>query len=240
MTKNSLMIKKLVGIATLTALVVVLQLLSNYIQFGSVSITLALIPMVVGAIIYGPWIGAFLGAVMGGIILTAPSTSTFLDHNVVATIFLCILKTGVAGLVSGYLYKLLMKCNFLKKAKFPVAIIVATLVAPAINTGLFILGTAIMYQGLSVTGADGTVIELVPSSGGFGKAFSAAVSFVVFTNFLIEFVVCAILSPAIVYLGKVLANRFDLGYSKDFKAAAGLLDIDYYVEEETTNSEESE
>ena len=225
--KNSLKTKRLVGIASLAALVVVLQLISNYIQFGTVSITLALIPMVIGAIIYGPLTGFGLGAIMGIVILTAPSTSTFLSFNAFMTILLCILKTGLAGLAAGWLYKGLIRLEFLKKAKFPVAIIVSTLVAPVINTGLFILGTAILFQGLSVPGANpGEVIILIPSTGGFGEAFSSAVGFVVFSNFLIEFLVCIILSPSLVYLVKVLCTKFDLGFASDFKAQANLISID--------------
>src|SRR5574344_1460032 len=159
--KNSLRIKRLVGIASLAAVVVVLQLISNYIQFGTVSITLALIPMVVGAVIYGPATGFGLGAIMGLFILTAPSTVTFLSFNAFFTVILVILKTGLAGLVSGFVFKGIVRLNFLKKAKLPVAIICATLVAPLINTGLFIMGTAILFQGLSITGADGAAVELV-------------------------------------------------------------------------------
>ena len=51
----------MVGIAVLAALVVVLQLLSSVIKIGTVSITLTLIPIVVGAAFYGPGAGAILG-----------------------------------------------------------------------------------------------------------------------------------------------------------------------------------
>lgn len=220
--KNSLKTKRLVGISSLAALVVVLQLISNYIQFGTVSITLALIPMVIGAIIYGPLTGFGLGAIMGIIILTAPSTATFLSFNVIATVLLCILKTGLAGLAAGWAYKGLIKLNFLGKAKFPVAIIIPTLIAPIINTSLFILGTAILFQGLSIIDANGNSVVLVPQAGGFGEAFTAAVGFVVFTNFIIEFIVCVVLSPSIIYLVKILGLRFDLGFSKSFKEAANI------------------
>lgn len=235
--KNSLRTKRLVGISSLAALVVVLQLISNYIQFGTVSITLALIPMVIGAIIYGPLTGFGLGALMGIIILTAPSTATFLSFNAFTTILLCILKTGLAGLAAGWLYKGLIRLEILKKAKFPVAIIVSTLVAPIINTGLFILGTAILFQGLSIPGANpGEVIVLVPSTGGFGQAFTAAVGFVVFTNFIIEFSVCVVLSPSLVYLVKILGSKFDLGYANDFKNEINniVLNDDEIVEIENT------
>ncbi len=205
-------VKRLVGIASLSSLVVILQLLSNYIQIGTVSITLALIPLAMGAIIYGPGVGFFLGALMGVLIITAPSTSLFLGFNIWATIILCILKTGIAGLVVGFVYKGIIRLKFLNKFKFPIAIIVSSLLAPIINTSIFILGTAIMFQGLNI---DGTI--LVPSTGGFGAAFSAAVGFVVLTNFVIEFIVEVVLSPSLVYLAKVLGSKFDLGFSNDFK-----------------------
>lgn len=217
MNKNSKKIKKLVGIASLAALVAVLQVISNYITFGEVSITLALIPMVVGAILYGPLTGFGLGALMGVVIITAPSTATFLNFNVFATIVLCLLKTSLAGLTSGWIYKGIIRINGLKKFKFPVAIIVATLVAPLINTGLFILGTSVIFQGLSYVDASGAEVVLVPSTGGFGAAFSGALSLVVAINFAIEFAISVVLSPSIVYLTKVIGNKFDLGFCDDFK-----------------------
>lgn len=42
-------IKKMVGLAIFTAIVVVLQLLGSFIKVGSFSISLVLIPIVVGA-----------------------------------------------------------------------------------------------------------------------------------------------------------------------------------------------
>ena len=42
-------IKKMVGIALMMAIVVVLQLLGQFIKFGPVSISLVLVPIVVGA-----------------------------------------------------------------------------------------------------------------------------------------------------------------------------------------------
>ena len=201
---NSKKIKKLVGIATLTALVVGLQFLSNYVTFGPVAITLALIPIAVGAILYGPVIGFFLGAVMGVVVLAAPSTqAVFMPINPAATIFLCILKTGIAGLVAGFLFKLFafiakkQKSDNKKKVLFAAGIIVAALVVPVINTGLFILGATIFFNSL------------------FG-GFMGIVNAVLTTNFLIEFLASAIASPAIVTLIKVLTKQYNLGFANDF------------------------
>ena len=54
MKKNSEKVKELVGISVLAAIVVVLQLISNFILPSNLPLTLALIPIVVGSIIYGP------------------------------------------------------------------------------------------------------------------------------------------------------------------------------------------
>ena len=61
---NRLNVTKMVELAVLTALVVVFQLLSNFMQFGPVAFSLALVPVVIGALMLGPLAGAYLGAVL--------------------------------------------------------------------------------------------------------------------------------------------------------------------------------
>lgn len=206
---NSFKIKRVVGIGVLLALVIVFQLISNYVQFGPISITLALIPLAMGAILYGPIVGLILGLVMGALILTAPSTSLFLSFNIWYTILLCLLKTGLAGLISGLLFKLFIRLNFLKKAKLPLAIIISALICPIINTFTFILGISLMFKGADIGG--GLIV-----SNDFATAFSSVYSAVITLNFLIEFLVSAILSPALVYLVKILAKQNNLGFQNDF------------------------
>jgi len=204
--KNSLKIKRMVGIAILSAIVIVLQVLSNYIQIGAISITLALIPIAVGAILYGPIAGAILGLFMGLIVLTAPSTQAyFFVNNPAATIFLCLLKTGLAGLVAGFIFKLFAyfakKTDSTKKKKvlFATGIIIATIIIPVINTGLFIAGATLFFLN-SV----------------YGGSAMAVINGVFTTNFLIEFIVSVVLSPAIVTLIKVLTMQNNLGFTTDF------------------------
>ncbi len=200
---NSQNIKRLVGIAILTALVVALQLLSNFVKFGPVEITLALIPIAVGAVLYGPLAGAFLGAVMGGIALTAPTTlAVFIPANPVATVVLCILKTALAGFAAGWVYRgiaLLAKKAKDNKKKIitVVAITVAAIVIPVINTGIFILGAVLFYMDI------------------FGD-FMTLVTAVLTINFVIEFSVSVVLSPAVVTIIKVATNKYDLGFKNDF------------------------
>lgn len=198
--KNSLVIKKMVGISVLTALVIVLQLISNYITIGTVNITLALIPIAMGAVLYGPLAGFFLGVVMGVMVLIAPSTAIFFSTNAIVTIFLCPLKTGIAGLVAGLIFRLfayLAKNKEKKKGYYYVGIILAALVVPIINTGLFIIASSIFFKPL------------------FGD-FITIINAVITTNFLIEFIVSSVLSPTLNSLVKILTRRTNLGFSSDF------------------------
>ena len=55
----------LTGVAIFTAIVVVLQLLGSFVRFGPFSVSLVLIPIVVGAAMYGAGAGAWLGFVFG-------------------------------------------------------------------------------------------------------------------------------------------------------------------------------
>ena len=110
MKKKFFTVKTIAGLGILTAMVVVLQLLSNYVQFGPVSITLSLFPIAVGAMLYGPFGGLFLGLVNGAVVLSAPSTiSFFFAYSPVGTIAICLLKTGLAGFVAGLIFKLYKK-----------------------------------------------------------------------------------------------------------------------------------
>ena len=50
--------KTLAGLGLMTAVIIVLQLLGGAIRFGSFSVSLVLLPMVVGAALYGAGAGA--------------------------------------------------------------------------------------------------------------------------------------------------------------------------------------
>ena len=126
-------IKKISGIAVMLALTIVLQIISTNFKFGPVEIALGLIPMILGACIYGPLAGLFLGSALGLVIMLSPATLTFfMPVNPLATIFLCLLKTGLAGLTSGFIYRLVKTKNSL------VNVGVASIVSPIVNTGLYI------------------------------------------------------------------------------------------------------
>ncbi len=198
--KNKKSIQRMVGIASLAAITVVLQVIANYITFGPVSITLALIPLVIGAILYGPWAGAFLGALMGAIILTAPSTGSFLAINPFLTVVICLVKTGVAGMVSGFIFKALYRKNL------TLAVILAAIAAPIVNTGLFAIGCMAFFWK--------TLQEWAGGSNTLGFLFLTMIGI----NFIIEFAVNSILSPSIVYIVRIISRNYNIG--ANFNAGA--------------------
>ena len=59
MKKND--IQSLVGTAIVSAVVVVLQLLGSFIKFGTFSVSLVLVPIVIGAALYGTKASTWLG-----------------------------------------------------------------------------------------------------------------------------------------------------------------------------------
>ena len=191
---NSQKIKRMVGIASLAAVVVVLQLIANYIPGpGGVSITLALIPLVIGSIIYGPTGGAILGVIMGGIILTAPSTASFLNVRPFITVVLCLVKTGVAGLVSGVVF------NLLKKRNLALAVILASILAPIVNTGIFSIGCMLFYM------------ETLAEWAGGSNAITFLFLTMIGINFIVEFIINSVLSPTILYIVRIVSRNFNVG-----------------------------
>ncbi len=192
--KNSERIKKLVGVSVLVALAVALTFLSNYIPTGAVNINLVLIVISVGACLYGPAIGMFLGLINGAITIIAPATlAAFFPVNPLATILVCLLKTGLAGLLAGLIFKIL------KGKKEFLGTVLASILIPIINTGIFILGVLVFF--LSVYGDATTLITGVLT-----------------LNFLIEFLSIAIISPVIYRVVKIIENRYmHKDDSKDFE-----------------------
>lgn len=177
--KNST--EKLVLAAVLTALVVVLQLMGQFIHLGPFSISLVLVPIVIGAAICGPKIGAWLGFVFGVVVLFTDAAA-FLAISVPGTIVTVLLKGAVSGLASGLVYQLLAKKN-----EF-VAVICAAVVCPVVNTGIFLLGCVLFF------------FETIQSWGvaaGFTNVVSYMFLGLVGGNFLVELAANIVLGPVI-------------------------------------------
>ena len=168
--------------AILTALVVVLQMAGSFIHFGMFSMSLVLIPIVIGAATCGPKISAWLGFVFGVVVLITDA-SAFLAVSVAGTVFIVLLKGIGCGLVAGIVYKLLEKRNRY------VAIMAAAVVCPLINTGIFLIGCKLFFfETISAWGA------------GLGYANAVAYMFLGLAgvNFLLELLLNIVLCPVII------------------------------------------
>ena len=86
MKKNRMETRTMTGVALLTAIVVVLQLLGSFIRFGMFSISLVLVPIVIGAALYGAGAGAWLGFMFGVAVLISGDAAAFLTLSVFGTV----------------------------------------------------------------------------------------------------------------------------------------------------------
>lgn len=164
--------KKIVGIGLFTAIVLVLQFLGGSIRFGMFSISLVLVPIVVGAAIYGWQAGAWLGFVFGVAVLLSGDAGAFLAVDVGGTIITVLVKGTAAGLCSGLAYRLVLKLmNRYSKGRIQImksnyhlgecceegvygyisrnnryfAVMVAAIICPIVNTGIFLLGCQLFF-----------------------------------------------------------------------------------------------
>ena len=182
--KNSKLVR-MAGVALLMAMVVVMQALSGIIPpVGGFSISLVLIPIVLGAAAFGPGAGALLGATFGVVVFVNCITGADPGGQMVfqANAFLCFLvvmgKGTLAGLAAGIFYKILHEKNPY------IAMLCAAIVCPVVNTGTFVACMLMFFADvLSAWAAGGDLIAYVLSG-------------LVLMNFVPELIINVVFSPA--------------------------------------------
>lgn len=179
--KKAMSTKNLVMYAVLTALTFILQYISIFIRTGTFSITLSLVPIVIGAALLGWKGGTWLGFVFGVAVLVSGDAGPFLALSVPGTIITVLVKGAMSGLVAGFIFKAL------KSKNSTLAVAVSAVSCPIVNTGVFIIGVFVFFLKHFMVG-------------------NATASGIVFSfigiNFFIELAVNIILCPAIVRLLK--------------------------------------
>ena len=187
--KTNAQIEKLVLIALLTAMVAVLSYFGGFIKIGGLaSVSLTLIPVVIGAALCGPWAGAWLGGVSGAIFFATADAAFWFGLSIPGTVITVMVKGILAGLCAGLVYTLLAKYN-----KY-LAVAVSAVVCPIVNTGIFLLGSMIFFVDTVKAGA---------SAEGTSVFVYLIVAFVGL-NFVFELLANIIFSPVIL---KVLSLR---------------------------------
>lgn len=175
--------KTLAGLGLMTAIVIVLQLVGGAIRFGTFSISLVLLPIVVGAALYGAGAGAWLGFIFGAAVLFSGDAAAFLAVNAPGAVILCLAKGTLAGLCAGLVYKLAEK-----KSKI-LGTALAAVTAPVVNTGIFLLGCWAFFLD--------TVKGWAAAAGVENVGMYMLVGFVGI-NFVIELAVNVLLCPVVV------------------------------------------
>ena len=184
--------EKLVVGAILTALVVLLQYMGSFIRFGPFSISLVLIPIVIGTATCGKGVGSWLGFVFGIAVLLSGDAAAFLTVNAIGTVITVLLKGTACGFLAGLAYEGALK--LFKGKSYPAALISA-IVCPIINTGVFLLGCLIFFMP--------TVREWAGGQNTFVYMIVGLVGF----NFLFELLANVVLSPVIVRVLKAVERK---------------------------------
>ena len=173
--------------AVLTALVIILQFMGSFIRFGMFSVSLVLVPIVIGAAMCGIKVAAWLGFVFGAVVLLSGDAAPFMSISLYGTGITVLAMGFGCGLAGGFVYKLLNE-----KSKY-LAVMAASVVCPVVNTGIFLLGCAVFFlEGITPW----AVAE------GCKNVVEYMFLFLAGGNFIFELVTNLILGPAVTTLLK--------------------------------------
>lgn len=197
--ENRQKIVKFTELAILTAIVFVLQAVGIAIKlpFLATPVSLVLIPIVLGAIVLGPKAGAWLGFVFGlevfimcGVMALDPFTTILTQEHPIITFLLCVTKSTLAGFLSGLIYKALKKLNPWART------VIAAIIAPVVNTAVFIIGCLFMYNTLESN---------------FVQEGSTVLYFLIIgcagLNFIVELLINVVFAPVLSKLTMILNKR---------------------------------
>ena len=194
---------RLVQLALLVALIFAMQYIgtvaTSALKGIGVELSFVLIPIVVGAFILGPVEGAFLGLIFGimTVVLTvmAPGSSMYIIFDASPVLFcvVAIAKAVLAGLGSGLIYKGLNKA-FGGKYTY-LRTLIASASAPIINTGIYLLGMCCFFS------------DIISEKFSSGQNVFIFLVLLIWVNFLIEFAINVLLTPAIIRIVDVVKKK---------------------------------
>ena len=182
-TNKRMSTETLVLAALMTALVVILQFMGAIVRLGPFQCSLVLMPIVIGAAMCGPKISAWLGFVFGMVVLLNGDAAAFLTVNAIGTVITVLTKGTLCGLCAGLVY------NLLKEKNKYLAVLIAAIVCPVVNTGVFLIGCFLFFF---------KTLEAWGLAMGFENVIEYMFLGLVGGNFLFEIITNIILCPAIV------------------------------------------
>ena len=180
-------IKKIAIIGLLTAFSAALSYVKIPI-IGPATVTLVLPVVVMGAVLYGPLVGAWLTVIPN--ITAFSEAGLFMQYSPAGCIATLLLKGILAGLASGLIYKLLSKQHPLG------AVTCSAIVAPIINSGVFVLGCYIFIWD-----------ELVSLAGQSGVGIGMLLFGLAGMNFIVELIINLVLCPSVYRILQVVTKK---------------------------------
>ena len=182
------LVRKVALVGLLTALATVLSFIKIPVVPG-INITLVLPVVIIGGAIYGPLVGAWLTVIPN--VLAFGEAGIFMVYSPAGCIATLLLKGLIAGFISGLVYKTL-------SGKHPIgAVAWAAVVAPILNSGIFLLGCYIFIW-------DQLVIQANEAGIGIGALILGLVGI----NFIVELILNVVLCPTILRIIKIAKGRF--------------------------------
>lgn len=199
MEKKKISTLTLCELGILFALVIVLQSISS---IGVVTLCLCLVPITLGAMTIDWRGGAILGFTFGvvalfwGIVGKDVFTLYLFQANPVMTILICIVKGTLCGIAPALIWKLLKDKNAI------LASIVASIITPVVNTGIFALGAWLIKEDVM------KAVDSLPVKIEYDNFFTLLFGVLITANFLIELVINIVCSPALCKVTQVVEKNF--------------------------------
>jgi len=190
-------IKRMVGIALLMAMVIVLQFVGSMIPpiGGTVSISLVLIPIIIGAAIYGPGAGAVLGLTFAVVTIincitgADPGGAMVFQANPVLCVLVVTGKSVLCGVAAGAIYALFKKRNAY------IAMLFSAIICPVVNTGTFVTCMLLFFKPVLSAWAGGTDIIAYVLTG------------LILCNFVPELILNVVFTPAGHHIARIVNKR---------------------------------
>ncbi len=189
---------RIVGLGILTALVIILQTFAGSFKIGAFSPPLSLIPIIIGAILFGKAGGALLGSVFGAVVVAAvvtgaePFSTLMFNYRPATTLLICVFKGAGAGYFSAVMY------NFLAAKNNSLAVVVASVTAPFVNTGIFSAGMLTVFYEL--------LTEAALEAGSSNPVLFYFTAFLG-VNFILELIFVSVLVPVIIRIIKIVKKQ---------------------------------
>ncbi len=204
--KSRINVRTLAFVGMLTAIIFLMAFTPlGYLRTAGIDITFLMIPVALGAMLFGPGAGAFLGGVFG---LTSfiqcfglsPFGTALMGINPFFTVLTCFIPRILTGLLAGYIFRALQKNNKTRLFSYPVACLSCAL----FNTLLFTSCVVLFFWNTDY------IQNLSETLGSGSHIFAFAVAFVSM-NGVVEAICCLVIGTALVkvlpVLGRMISKK---------------------------------